>query len=295
MNITNTPDENNLAREFANLLNRHGYAFQYSSIRIADELFGTKNSRWIFQSAEFPVELTTRSKGTRIDFILKSNEYPVYLLIECKRANPALKNWCFARAPYVRRNRTNEYLFVEVVSRDETGTNSRGMKWNTLDSSEAYHIAMEVKGKESGDSYGKGYGAIEEAASQVCHGLNGMVEMFVKRSLLETGLSAVLVPVILTTAILWTSSVDLGTANIGKGELDPSKVEIKPAPWVYYQYHQSPGLKHSFSKPIADKEEISNILDREYIRTIPIITANSIDDFLKSFDEDTYSLHDIIL
>jgi hypothetical protein len=82
----NSTNEQNIAKNFANMLNHHGYAFQYSSIRIADKLFAERNSKWIFQASEFPVELSNRSKGTRIDFILKSRDCPLYLLFECKRA-----------------------------------------------------------------------------------------------------------------------------------------------------------------------------------------------------------------
>jgi hypothetical protein len=289
----NSSNEQNIAKNFANMLNRHGYAFQYSSIRIAEKLFVERNSKWIFQTSEFPVELSNRSKGTRIDFILKSRGCPLYLLFECKRANPALKNWCFARAPYVRRNHTYENFLVETVTSNSEGISSKGMVLRYINEDESYHIALEVKAPESGDSDGKGYGAIEEAATQVCHGLNGLVELFHTQSLLKSGQSVVLIPVILTTASIWVSPVDLGNADIKSGELEHSQVEVKQKDWIYYQYHQSPGLKHSFPKPVSKQSEISAILDREYIRTIPVVTASAITDFLEHFDDDLHYLQDV--
>ncbi len=290
----NSANEQNIAKNFANLLNRHGYAFQYSSIRIADKLFEERNSKWIFQTSEFPVELSTRSKGTRIDFILKSREHPLYLLFECKRANPALRNWCFARAPYVRRNRTIEKFFVETITSNSEGISSKRMILRNIDQNESYHIALEVKASESGDSDGKGHGAIEEAATQVCYGLNGLVELFHTQSLLKSGQYVTLIPVILTTASIWVSPVDLGNADIKSGQLEQSQVEVKQKGWVYYQYHQSPGLKHSFHIPASKLSEISSILDREYIRTIPVVTASAITDFLKHFDDDLDYLKDVL-
>jgi hypothetical protein len=290
MNLAN---EQQIAKSFASMLNRHGYAFQYSSIRIANKLFTERNSKWIFQTSEFPVELSARSKGTRIDFVLRSRDHPLYLLFECKRANPALKNWCFARAPYVRRNRTDENFFVETITSNSEGISSKGMILRSIDKDEAYHIALEVKASESGDSDGKGHGAIEEAATQVCHGLNGLVELFHTQSLLKSGQSVILIPVILTTANIWVSPVDLGNADIKSGELQQSQVEVKQKDWVYYQYHQSPGLKHSFNIPASKPSEIYSILDREYVRTIPVVTAGAIADFLKRFDDDLDYLRDV--
>ena len=226
-------NEQDIAKNFADMLNRHGYAFQYSSIRIAEKLFKEVNPKWIFQASEFPVELSKRSKGTRIDFILKSKEYPVYLLFECKRANPALKNWCFARAPYVRRNRTEEYFFVETIGSNDEGINSKGMILREIDKDESYHIALEMKTSESGDRGDKGHGAIEEAATQICHGLNGLVELFHAQPLLNPGQRVVLIPVILTTASIWVSAVDLGNADIKSGELEQSQVEVKQKNWIY--------------------------------------------------------------
>jgi hypothetical protein len=288
----NSTNEQNIARNFANMLNRHGYAFQYSSIRIGETLFH-EYPKWIFQASEFPVELPNRSKGTRIDFILKSKNHPLYLLFECKRANPALKNWCFARASYVRRNRTDENFFVETINSNSEGISSKGMILRSIGQDESYHIALEVKASESGDSDGKGHGAIEEAATQICHGLNGLIELFHTQSLIKSGESVVLVPVILTTANIWVSAIDLGNADIKSGELELSKVEVKQKNWVYYQYHQSPGLKHSFHSSASKQSEISSILDREYFRTIPIVTAGAITDFLKYFNDDIDSLCDV--
>jgi len=287
-------ENQNVSNSFRKVLNRHGYAFQYSSVRIADELFSKGSfNRWIFQASEFPVEIARRNKGTRIDFILRSSRYPIYLLFECKRANPSIKNWCFAKAPYVRRNRTEEQFFVETIKSNNGEVSSMGMILRSLNQNESFHIALEVKSSEKGDNDGKGTGEIEDAAGQVCYGLNGMVELFHNYPLVEQGKQVVLVPIILTTANIWTSSVDLGAADINNGELITPQIQLDSKQWVYFQYHQSPGLKNSFSNNISGRNEIESILDREYIRTIPIVTANAISDFLQYFDDDLYNLREV--
>jgi len=91
-----------LSEAFGKVLNSQGHAFQHSVIRAAEELYRESRSRWIFEVAELPVNL--HGKDTRIDIIMRKQDTRIYLIGECKRANPALSNWCFARAPYVRRN-----------------------------------------------------------------------------------------------------------------------------------------------------------------------------------------------
>src|SRR4030043_1645904 len=110
MNMTEEVQNLNkkITSAFEKTLNRHGYGFQYSVLKKAKQLFEDGRSPWIFEPSEFPVSV--QGRDVHIDFILRwyrkgmtLAEYsiPVYLVAECKRADPALKYWCFARAPYV--------------------------------------------------------------------------------------------------------------------------------------------------------------------------------------------------
>ena len=93
-------------------LNAHGHAFQYAVIRRCYELTQNGRSEWTFVAAEVPVGL---QNTIHIDFVLRSRDTRVYLVAECKRADPARANWCFVKAPYTRRNaRGNELVFQEV-------------------------------------------------------------------------------------------------------------------------------------------------------------------------------------
>ncbi|MFZ1804688.1 MAG: hypothetical protein WAU05_12245, partial [Nitrospira sp.] len=80
------------------VLGSHGYGFQYAVLRRAEELAAERRSKWVFEAAEFPVG--TAESPTHIDFILRNAHSTVYLVGECKRANPAHANWCFLKAPY---------------------------------------------------------------------------------------------------------------------------------------------------------------------------------------------------
>ena len=107
-------------------LNQHGYGFQYSVLQTAWTFEQSNNSSFVFEVAEFPVEV--QNAGTRIDFILRrskpnirisNSERPLFLVAECKRANPALADWCFVRAPFTKRNpRVNTLILNSIQIHD---------------------------------------------------------------------------------------------------------------------------------------------------------------------------------
>src|SRR5438067_1519637 len=108
-----TQDLAEVAGGFERVLNRHGYGFQYAVLRKARLLFEKKQSVWRFEVSEFPV--TTQHDSTRIDFVLKagSKETPILMIVECKRANPALANWCFIHAPAVHARQLDGRFILE--------------------------------------------------------------------------------------------------------------------------------------------------------------------------------------
>src|SRR5262249_31435894 len=144
----------------------------------------------------------------------------------------------------------------------------------------AYHIALEVRTEEKGDSAGTGRGAIEEAATQICRGLNGFVR-FIARSpqVLGKHKGADFLPVIFTTARLWTTDADLSLADVNNGNIDLTKSGFQEQSWVVLQYHMSPGLKHAFL-PKEQPTELSDLMETEFIRTIPIVNSSAIASFL---------------
>ena len=107
--------EQKLERALTHSLNIHGFSFQYAVLKEAKVCFDERKSPWVFEVSEFPVAV--KETPTHIDFILKNSSEPFYIVAECKRANPALSNWCFVKAPYVSRSiSTGERVVREVVS-----------------------------------------------------------------------------------------------------------------------------------------------------------------------------------
>lgn len=276
-----------LRQSFEKVLNQHGYGFQYSVIKRAWELCGG-GSQWMFEATEFPVAV--QGDGTRIDFILvRGKDYRrkdlFYLLAECKRANPALSNWCFARSPFVHEGRIYgisgyEPIILEHSEVDEQGVvRFRAKMVSKLDN--AYHLGRDIRSGQKGDASGTESGrAVEEAASQVCRGLNGMVEFFSKNPQILDDTTVSLLPVIFTTARIWVSDVDLSTADVETGKVELKDTKFQERPWIAFQYHLSPGIKHTAS-PSETPASLHAFMDSEYVRTIPIVTPGGIAAFLK--------------
>ncbi len=282
--------------EFRNVLDSHGYGFQYSVIRFADTLYKTSKSGWHFVWAEFPVSVQAKegqSKDTKIDLVLQNGRLPYYMLGECKKVNPALCQWCFARAPYTHPNPNNlKLLFeaIDVISLDQVAAIDPKRPYRLISSifptraGNIFHVGVELKSNKKGDAQGSsGRGAIEDAIGQILRGVNGMVEYFTThQQSLQPGYKVVLVPVIFTTANLWISEVDLGSADLGTGSIAVDTASLKPAPWLWLNYNQSPGLKHS----LAGQEQyhgMDDMLEAEFTRSIAIVNALGIEDFLRRF------------
>ena len=296
-------DHQRVKGSFEKILNSHGYGFHYAVLELAKELKQKGKSAWDFDLVEFPVEV--QGDGTRIDFILRLGTsgvptsgvptlgVPIFLLAECKRTNPALSDWCFARAPYIQAERSVEYAFLEYLKLDNGAqvhaSSCEHRSRPTQDN--AYHIALEVKSNAKGEAFGSGgRGAIEDAATQICKGLNGMIELLAENNeILGDERAGIFLPVIFTTAQIWASDVDLTSAEISTGKIDFSNHTLTKKEWLLYQYHLSPGIMHSLP-PLPERPKAPTLserpktfgqfLDSQYIRTILVVTASGIESFL---------------
>lgn len=162
-----------------------------------------------------------------------------------------------------------------------------GLQWITR-SSEVYRLPFELRNRDKGEGH-YGRGQINDAVTQVLRGLNGLIEFTIQstrkgaRAFLNPNangnLYASFIPVVFTTAKLWVSDCDISDGYIESGNVDIGKEQLKEKPWLFYQYEQSPALKHSYRAPREDSD-ISQILYLDYTRTIPIVNASFICDFL---------------
>jgi hypothetical protein len=272
-------NEQRMANAVKDVLDNLGYGFQYRVLRESKRLFEKRQSPWGEPVLEFPVE--AQGRGVRIDFVLRHKDSPLYMLAECRRAHPDLSDWCFIRSPYPPSITPAEAAFVETVSimADEVGQVRAGIRV-LKHPGDIHHIALEVRVGEMGGSQRRGGGAIDEAAEDVCRGLNGLIKFFRGHLNFFQGERTVgFLPVIFTTAKLWTSGVDLSSADIEDGQIDLSKAHLEGKSWLFYHYHQDPAVKHSLL-PTKESLNLQDILYSEYVRTIPIVSPSGIAEFL---------------
>jgi len=284
-----------LGEDYRKVLNHHGYAFQYSVIEFMAELRRQRRCDWELEAAEFPVSV--QEMTTRIDFIFRKARPHVYLVGECKRANPALSNWCFAKSTHARgRSSIDRVVFQcawvpppdkKLADRIPRAEATRMLMGTIQDTSQpAYHVGLSVKAKQTGDKKGgRKSDAIEDTAGQVCKGLNGLIEYFnTQRLKLPHNEKLYFLPAIFTTAKIRVTDTDLSLANIGTGEFEPGSVSVKEAPWIWYQYHVSPDLKHTV--PTDENEyrspfDLAGTLEQEFTRSIAVVGVKGIEEFLR--------------
>lgn len=239
-----------------------------------------------FDVAELPVMVG--GKDSRIDFVLRHQDKSAYLIAECKRVNPAFTDWCFFRAPIVRRDEDGPQFWIELWQRDPTDYHNafllEGKPKNGARGRD-YHIAFPVEGQLKGDkSGGDPKATIENALTQVARHANGFAKLLCDRpEIVHLGHDcALIVPAIFTTARLWVSDVDLAKTTLATGRFEDS-LQLKQCDWLAFQYHMSQGLRPTH---VAMRTtDLSTYLVQDVLRTIFVVSTAGIGEFLEFIGE----------
>jgi hypothetical protein len=264
---------------FTEALNRHGYAFQHAIVGLAGRLFDARESRWLFEGTEFPVAV--QNTVTHIDIVLKVADTDVYLVGECKRVDPALGRWCFARSPFTRRDAVRDTVILEQLVGHPTAKLLSSPLVVPL-SREPYHITSELRTGERGDGTGTGRDTLERSVTQVLRGVSGLVEHFLSFDWAALhGRTFRFIPVVFTTAELWTTEHDISQANVSSGRLDASELAIEPAGWLWFNYNMSPQLRHS-ARATDRSADLASTLVAEGTRSVAIVSPSGIERFLRT-------------
>jgi hypothetical protein len=261
------------------VLGAHGHGFQYAVLRRAEELSAQRLSAWVFEAAEFPVGAA--DNPIHVDFVLRNASSTVYLVVECKRADPARASWCFVKAPYTRRNAPDaELVFQEVHYRPANIVVARPRtRFAALEST---HLGFELRTGAKGEGIASG-SAIKEATAQVLRAANGLIDHLFPgpaTAVQREGI-AIFVPVIFTTARLWVARGDLSTADLPTGLLPEEWGTLSGVPWLWYTHNQSPALRHRLPSSVPDGAALSVALHAEYARTIAVVGPDGVDAFLR--------------
>ena len=244
-------------------------------------------SPWSFEAAELPVQVGRQD--TRIDFVLRTND--AVLVAECKRANPALARWCFARAPYIARRARAADVRLEQFFREESTGRLLTRPTELTGVNDQYHIGVEMRTAAKGDADFRGRGAIEEAATQVVRGANGLIN-FVGSSPGVMDKSAMcVVPAVFTTAELLCSDANLALSELATGETPRAALQRRP--WIWFQQNISAALEHSLPKLYGPERltSIAQMLRFRHARSIAVVTPDGIAEFLRSIAKDFEDFH----
>jgi hypothetical protein len=270
-------DDERIATALRNVLNAHGHGFHYAVLRRCAELRRSRKSNWNFVVAEFPVELNGHTAS--IDLILAAGS--MLMVVECKRADPALARWCFAKAPYT----GDGYSYGPVISvlfHDTAAV--RVQEWPATLSGyydKAYHLGYELRTGLPGDGQGASQKAISAAFDQVMRGVGGLMRTLENdpSKLLEPNQQTPIVPAIFTTAELYVSDVNLSDAELATGRIDP--FAVSSVPWLWYQTNLSrqlrPGLQVLSRQ---DEPGLVSRLTRLHTRGVAVVSVSGIESFL---------------
>ena len=116
--------------------------------------------------------------------------------------------------------------------------------------------------------------------TQVMTGVGGLVNHIRSRTFEHSnGLVARFIPVVFTTAEIWTTPQDLGAASIETGKFtEPIQPAIRED-WIWVNHNVSPTLQHSV--PAANRPpELEKALRIEFSRTVAIVSPTGITTFL---------------
>lgn len=289
--------------DFEETLNKQGFGFQYAVIseikRLIEEKFKDNEYRgfpnWSIDCAEVPVEV--QGYNTHIDFVLtrqrnseNRTEGVLKIIAECKRVDPAVSNWCFLRAPFTKKYGISNSIRIEKV-RFESPDLKTSFHVIPTSNDFFYEIPLIVKSNQKGNGAGDGRKAIDETVSQVLRGQNGFVNLLNKKlEFLNDKEEMFLLPVIFTTSKLWVSNAKLDLADLQTGKISLTDQKLSSISWIFYEYNQSPTLKHSIKldsknsptyQMYSMEESLSGIVEKEYSRTIAIVSSTGIEDFFQ--------------
>ncbi len=278
---------NNVRKNFETELRKNGFGFQYALLKEISSQLNAEKSAFLPRFAEFPVEIN--ETNTHIDFILErinTNYFPknnpFFLICECKRANPALSNWCFVRSPFGREGLLIDFIFLEKLQTDKHSNKKETyVQQSDTRGKKIFDIAFNVKSDDKGEGDTKG---ANDAVTQVLRGMNGFIQYVAdKEHLLRIenakSYTRYFLPVVFTTANLWASTVNLSESDLNSGNLDLRKESLQEHSWLLFQYNQSQPIKHSISTYYSC-DEIFDVAQTEFTRTVAIVNPKGIENFL---------------
>ncbi|MBN1692372.1 MAG: hypothetical protein JW845_02330 [Dehalococcoidales bacterium] len=280
----------NLTKESAEILydklNEHGFIFQE---KCAEELReNTSQTNWMVAKTEYPV--SSEIKNTRIDIILHDVlSYPqngnrIFAIVECKKVNPIRGYWLFGQPISL----SNRDALVLHIKRSSITGGEPSLSYNRNKIPFEIHSILvdnwwlQVSKKGNKGKYESSPQPIEDSLLQVCIGVSGLskeISMNMMKYPQES--SAVLVPIIITSAPLYYAEYNLIDADLVSGYINKNKVKFNKIEWIQINYPASPTI---FFNKLKDTSIIDSFtwLRKENQSSMYIVNSKSMIKFFSN-------------
>jgi hypothetical protein len=230
-------------------INIQGVFFERSCQDIVDK------SRWTLKATNLPVVFPPpnapfRGEESNLDILAEYRDdvNVATLLVECKKNNPEFVNWVFIPRP------TPGSVLIREVIKQRVEANPPG---STLQPRFQQYVPngvpMADEARETRQSYAdfKKKGemtrtsnkAVSEAAYQVALATHALLYQEAKASVAMPFDIQTFLPVIVTTARLFTCEFDARDVDVTTGELPLKKAKLTARPYLFYEYALPPHLQ----------------------------------------------------
>lgn len=197
----------------------------------------------------------------------------VFVVVECKRSDPNLSRWCFAPVDERKRpvvldtywhRRTD---LIEAVREIKAPFIAAGARSCALPTTQ---VGVELKNARlDGNGVGK---TLNEAITQAMRGASGLANDML--SWIEADETAIVIPMVVTTAQLFASKTVLSAAALTTGEL--AAVSVEQPPFLWYTTNISRSLMPSVSRPGQADRSIANKLAHRSMRSVLVANQSGL-------------------
>jgi hypothetical protein len=278
------PDEMTFEELVAGALNEQGFLFQQKVAHVlrtaSQKPVMERQHKWRFEAVEVPVSLPD-GQETRIDLVLRyGDQDPCFwwVVVECKRALPDYKAWVFFGEP-----QGEGQAFVETVALSGSVSGNNPVPWlhhvlptRLYQDAHIYQFGVECKVARSKAPRMSATDAIEGAMQQVTLSQAGLA-IRLKRARL---LNFQMLPVVVTTANLYSSDIDPGNISLERGAIDPKQLKLKPREWLAVNYSINDSVGEQGGVNTNRSNNVGDELRSRQIRTVFVVQAANLESFL---------------
>lgn len=269
------------------VLNETGFFLQ---MRVAKEV------REIFDNVTEELAFEHGGRSSKLDILaeISNDQLRAFIFIETKRHSHDFNSWIFF-SPLLRKPEFPYILgfgrFAKSIVVDSFYASSASTKsgealnlslisypFSELGTLDIGYIGIEVKLSESKHRMEELTGVSKDVVTAT-HGMAVEIEKRARKDEATRGESVLFVPVIVTTAELFIANADLSKVALNDGKLEKEGLELKPMPWLVYEYALTADLllPVNMGSDRWDSRREDNLRRRHII----IVNSNSLKDFLQ--------------